>query len=301
MKSLALLWPVLLPAVSLASDVKSDWNLRDHIPLAEVMVQSHRGAGVLMPENSIEAFELAWRLGTIPEADLRTTSDGVIVAFHDENFQRILPTASPEERKRGVKDLTWTELSTLDIGSWKDTKFAGQRTPRMDAIYRILQKHTRRRLYIDIKNVDLAQLAREARAAGVAARLILASTDYSLIRRWKELAPESATLHWMGGTEDALSKRIAELRKTRFADITQLQIHVRHANGLMTPSAEFLLKTGAELRSHGVLFQTLPWQSSDPALFRQLMDLGCASFATDYPDVAMKTIREYYERGQERK
>lgn len=45
---------------------------------------------------------------------------------------------------------------------------------------------------------------------------------------------------------------------------------------------------------HGILFQVLPWQSSDPKLFWKLMDLGVASFATDYPDAAMQAIRDYY-------
>ena len=101
------------------------------------------------------------------------------------------------------------------------------------------------------------------------------SRQYRLrvIRRWKQLAPESATLHWMGGTEEALAKRIAALRAPGFASITQLQIHVRIGkDGTMTPSAEFLLKTGAELRGRNILFQTLPWQSNDPAMFRRLMD-----------------------------
>jgi glycerophosphoryl diester phosphodiesterase len=289
---------ILLPTLAApAADLRSDWNLRDHIALKEITVQSHRGAGVLMPENSIDAFELAWSLGTVPEGDLRTTSDGVIVAFHDDDFKRILPGASSADQKKGIKDLTWAEVAKLDIGAWKGPQFAGQRVPRMIDVYRILQQHRDRRLYIDIKNVDLAELAREARGAKVAAQLILASTDYGVIRRWKELAPESFTLHWMGGTEAVLAKRIEELRTTNFADITQLQIHVRPGkDGAITPSPEFLLKTGAELRNHGILFQTLPWQSKDPDLFRKLMDLGCASFATDYPDVAMKTIREYYEQ-----
>ena len=30
-------------------------------------MQSHRGAGALSPENSLEAFDIAWKLGTIPE------------------------------------------------------------------------------------------------------------------------------------------------------------------------------------------------------------------------------------------
>ncbi len=282
-------------AVASAADPKSEWNLRDHIALSDVVVQSHRGAGVLMPENSVEAFELAWGLGTIPEADLRTTRDGVIVAFHDENFRRILPSASPETQARGIKDFSWVEVAKLDIGGWKGDKFTGQRVPQMTDVYATLRRQPRRRLYIDIKNVDLEQLSREARQAGVTAQLILASTDYALIRRWKRLAPDSSTLHWMGGTEEVLAGRIADLRKTKFDSITQLQIHVRIApDGAATPSPGFLLRVGAELRSHGILFQTLPWQSSAPALFRRLMDLGCASFATDYPDVLMKTIREYY-------
>ena len=285
----------LAPLLLHPADVRSDWNLRGHIPLRDVTVQSHRGAGVLMPENSIDAFELAWKLGTVPEGDLRTTSDGVIVAFHDEDFRRILPSAPPADQKKGIKDLSWAAVARLDIGAWKGARFAGQRVPRMADVCQILGRHKRRRLYIDIKNVDLEQLASEAHAAGVAAQLILASTDYAVIRRWKQLAPESATLHWMGDTEAALAKRIDALRAAGFADITQLQIHVRPgADGSFTPSAEFLLKTGAELRTRGILFQTLPWQSKDPELFRRLMDLGCASFATDYPDVAMKTIREYY-------
>lgn len=281
-----------------AAPAAEAWNLRDHIPLGEVAVQSHRGAGVLMPENSAEAFDMAWKWGTIPEADLRTTRDGVIVTFHDENFERILPTAPPEQRKRGIKDLTWAETAKLDIGAWKGPQFAGQRVMRMEEIYTVLAQNPGRKMYIDIKNVDLTQLAREAHAAKVADRLILASTDYTVIRAWKRLAPESATLHWMGGTEEQLAARLAELRKTGFADITQLQIHVKTKKEgkkqVMTPTAEFLRAAGDELRTHGIVFQTLPWQSEDPKLFVKLMDLGAMSFATDYPDVMMKTIREYY-------
>ena len=269
----------------------AEWNVRDHIPLAEIVVQSHRGAGVLSPENSMEAFEIAWRLGTIPEADLRTTRDGVIVAFHDNDFQRILPGAPPEERKRGIRDLTWHEVRRLDIGAWKGKQFAGQRVPRLSEMFAALAG---RRLYIDIKNVDLEQLAREAHAAHVEDRLILASTDYGVIRAWKRLAPASSTLHWMGGPEEQLAGRFAELRKNGFGAITQLQIHVRLEEGRLTPSPDFLTDAGRELRRHGILFQALPWQSDDPELFWRLMDLGVASFATDYPDAAMRALRDYY-------
>ncbi|MCC6264212.1 MAG: hypothetical protein IT169_11585 [Bryobacterales bacterium] len=287
-------WILVLAACLAMGAGNPPWNVRDHIPLDEFTVQSHRGAGVLSPENSVEAFEIAWGLRTVPEADLRTTSDGVIVAFHDNDFKRILPKADPAMQAKGIKDLTWKELSALDIGSWKGAQFAAQRIARMTGVYRILEQHPERRLYIDIKNVDLAQLARESRS--VHPQLILASTDYSIIREWKRLAPRSATLHWMGGTEEQLAARLAALRKTGFADITQLQIHIGVGAAGITPSDRFLIAAGEELRAHGILFQALPMMNKDPKLFQHLMDLGVASFATDYPDVVMNAIREYYKQ-----
>jgi glycerophosphoryl diester phosphodiesterase len=201
-------------------------------------------------------------------------------------------------RNKGVADLTWDELKRLDIGVWKGPNFAGQRIARMTDVYEILKRHPMRKFYIDIKNVDLAQLARESRE--VHQQLILASTKYNIIRQWKRLAPQSATLHWMGGSEAELNKRLADLRQTNFADITQLQIHVRTADdGALTPSPEFLMKTGEELRRHRILFQALPWDRNDAQICWQLMDLGVASFATDYPDVVMQAIRDYYARAEQ--
>jgi len=286
---------LLLALASGAPELRSTWNLRDHIPLEQVIVQSHRGAGVLSPENSVAAFEIAWKLGTVPEADLRTSKDGVIVAFHDDDFRRILPDAPTEMRSRGVADFTWAELSRLDIGAWKGPRFRGQRIARMMDIYEILKRHPSRRFYVDVKNIDLEQLAKESQV--IHKQLILASTKYDVIRAWKRLAPESATLHWMGGTEAELARRLVSLRKTDFADVTQLQIHVRTAHdGDLTPSPQFLLQTGEELRRHGILFQTLPWDRKDAQVYWRLMELGVASFATDHPDVAMQAIRDYYRQ-----
>jgi glycerophosphoryl diester phosphodiesterase len=277
---------------------RAAWNVRDHIPLSEITVQSHRGAGKLAPENTIEAFQLAWKLNTVPEADLRTTKDGVVVAFHDSNFKRLVKDASPELKEKCVGDLTWDNLRTLDVGSWMDEKFVGCRIPSMAQILGLLVDQPKRRLYLDIKEVDLQKLANDILTAGVDQQIIVASTDYAFIRHWKQLAPKSGTLHWMGGTEKTLAARLADLRKTNFADITQLQIHVRTVESdqakSFTPSNSFLIKTGEELRRHGILFQTLPWGRSDALVYRELMDLGVASFATDYPEVTMQVIRDYY-------
>jgi glycerophosphoryl diester phosphodiesterase len=285
------------------------WNVRDHIPLAKFTMQAHRGAGDLAPEGSMEAFELGWKLGCIPEADLRQTKDGVIVSFHDNNFARILPNAPDDLKQKGIVDLTFDEVKKLDVGSFRNEKFAGQRVISLVEMVGILKAHPERSLYIDIKKVDFRRLAAET--LGVHPQLILASTKYDEIKQWKQVAPKSRTVHWMGGPQDwmrgspdapngpqaKLAKRLDALRAVNFAGIDQLQIHVNTSpEGVFFPSEAFLREAGNELRTYGILFQTLPWKQKEAKTFRRLLDLGCASFATDYPDVAMDAVRAYYKR-----
>lgn len=273
---------------------QAPWNVRDHAPLKDFVIQAHRGAGMLMPENSLPAFEIAWGLGAAPEADLRTTSDGIIVAFHDNNLRRVLPDAEEAVRNRGIGDQTYAEVAALDVGGWRGEQYRGQRVPRMTDVYEVLERNPDRLMYIDIKEVDFEQLARES--ASVHRQLILASAKYDEIVRWKSLAPDSQTLHWMGGSEAELRKRLDQLEERQFQAIDQLQVHVRFASdGKMAPSEEFLIGVGEQLRRQDVVFQVFPWETKDPRSFERLLELGVASFATDFPDVTAETVRRYYQ------
>src|SRR5687767_10592860 len=188
---------MLMTTFAAAQPKMSEWTARDHIPLDQFVIQSHRGAGELSEENTPEAFELGWKLNTIPEADVRTTKDGVIVAFHDANFARVVKGASEELKKQGVKDLTFAELQKLDVGSWKGEQFAGRRVSKMSDIFALMQGKPDRKLYLDIKQVDLKKLAGEVKWAEVESQVILASTKYELIREWRQLLPAGQTLLWM--------------------------------------------------------------------------------------------------------
>lgn len=271
------------------------WNVCDHIPFEEIIVQAHRGYGNDGPEGSLESFEMAWKINMVPEADLRMTKDGVIVSFHDNNFARIIPDAPDALKKRGIKDLTFAETQQLDIGKFRGEQFTGQKIINLATMIDVLDAHPERLLYIDIKQIDFDVLAQQT--IGYHPQLIVASTKYDELKEWKRVAPRSKTLHWMGGAEADLAKRLAGLRKAKFACIDQLQIHVRiDENGVISPSEAFLKQTGDELRRYGVLFQTLSWTQGDkPETYRRLLDLGCASFATDYPKDTMDAIKAYYD------
>jgi len=286
----------------------SDWNITDHIPFEKITIQGHRGVGELAEENTIEAFELAWKMGIYPECDLRMTKDGVIVSFHDDNFARVVKEASPEMKKKGVKDLTFAELSKLDVGSWKGEQFKDRHVVPMAKIFELMRGHDDRHLYMDVKSIEFSRLAAEVRKYGIEKQIVLASPKVEQLREWKALVPESETLLWMHGNETKLSNEFVGLRRTKFAGITQLQIHVypKVTSDTWAPATDasspdnpfrlrnaFLLETGRELRTHGIVFQTFPY-TKDPTVYATLLDLGVMSFATDHPDVTLREIKVYY-------
>lgn len=272
-----------------------------HSQPGSFIIQNHRGAGDAAAENTLEAFEFSWKLGMYPEADLRTTRDGVIVPFHDEDFSRVVRAASPELASKGVADTTWDELRKLVIGG---DRFPGRHVSSVREVFEQMKGFPDRHLYMDIKNVDLNQLAGEVTAHGVRQQVILASSDYDLIRRWRSLAPWSRTLLWMGGSEPALIERIERLHAADFADVTQLQVHI-HLRPRTNPSSDnrfalsdhFLTHLAQTLDARRILFQALPWHISDPDIYCRLLELGVKSFATDYPEQTLEAVRRYYRKG----
>jgi glycerophosphoryl diester phosphodiesterase len=306
----------LIPLISLVAvtnpPASASWNITDHIPRDKVIIQGHRGVGYLAEENTIESFEMAWAMGIYPESDLRMTKDGVIVPFHDADFSRVVKDASPELKQKGVKDLTYAELSLLDVGSWKGEQFKGRRVLPMSTIFELMRGHPDRHLYMDIKSIEFPLLAAEIRKYGLEKQIVLASRKVEQLREWKALVPESETLLWVHGNEAEIRRDFARYRQEKFAGITQLQIHVYPkvtSDAWAPPTDEsspenpfrlrndFLRGLGEELRAHGIVFQTFPY-TDDPSVYGRLLDLGVMSFATDYPDIALREIKAYYEARQ---
>ncbi|HEX3870419.1 MAG TPA: glycerophosphodiester phosphodiesterase family protein [Pirellulales bacterium] len=305
MKHIVIALLLLAPQLEAQESPKSPWNVTEHVKLDDFIIQSHRGAGELAPENTMEAFELGWSLGTYPEADVRTTKDGVIVAFHDADFSRVVKGVTPEMAKKGVSDVTFEELTQLDVGAWAGDQFAGRRVSKISDILERMKGRLQRHLYLDIKQVDLKQLANEVKNAGVSAQVVLAAPKHETILQWKSYVPESDTLLWLSGSEQRKRDRIEALKKLNFQGVTQLQIHVRlpgdpsakdiQPGEPFTPSRKFLIEVSLDLAKRGIVYQTLPYGGDDESLYTTLLDLGAASFSTDHPNVTKKAVAEYYK------
>lgn len=265
-------------------------------------IQAHRGAGQAFPENTLESFKWSWKHGVTPESDLRMTKDGVIVCFHDANFKRVPYKIDEKLKTSSVEKLTLAEVQKLDVGSFRGPEFAGQHIPTLASVFAEMHGHPERLLYLDIKSIKLDQLEALVREHKVERQIIFTSEIHRLIRDWKKLVPESQTLLWNRGTGAQLTKKMDELRRTKFGGITHLQIHVQvgdlDSDEPFMPSSNFLRNLGKELQFHDIVFQTFSTECKDQKVYEKLLALGVESFATDYPEVTLSAVKSFREKTQ---
>jgi glycerophosphoryl diester phosphodiesterase len=267
-------------------------------------IQAHRGGGIARPENTLETFRWAWNQKVTPEADLRTTKDGVVVCFHDASFKRVVRGIPDANKSDAIENVNLADIEKLDVGSFRGPQFSGQRVPTLASVFCEMRGAPDRQLYIDVKTVDLDRLAKLVKKHNVERQVIFTTSDHALIRKWKKRVPESMTLLWNGGDQGELEKKIEALRRSDFDGITHLQVHVKVAdlasNEPFSPGIAFLKRLGDELARRGIVFQVLPWECSNQLAYERLLDLGVDSFATDFPEVTLAAVRHFYENHEQK-
>lgn len=108
---------------------------------------AHRGESLVAPENTLEAFNLAWSRGAVGiEGDFHLTKDGHIVCMHDDNAKR----TGGVDRK--LADMTLAEIRTLDVGAWKGTDWRHTRVPTIEEVLATIPKNGK--IFIELKCSD---------------------------------------------------------------------------------------------------------------------------------------------------
>ena len=109
-----------------------------------MLMIAHRGASGYAPENTMAAFRLALDMGAkAVELDVHQTRDHELVVIHDEDLKRV------GKKKLRVRDLTYKELCTVDVGSWFDEDFAEERVPRLTDVCDLIEGKAE--LHLEIK------------------------------------------------------------------------------------------------------------------------------------------------------
>ena len=109
---------------------------------------AHRGESVDAPENTLPAYRTAVERGFGFECDIYLSKDGRVFTFHDRDLKRTTGGANTNK----CADVTWDEISQLDVGSWgkwKGSKFAGTRPALLEEVLALARDG--RQIYIEVK------------------------------------------------------------------------------------------------------------------------------------------------------
>ena len=101
-------------------------ELAERLGVPRPAIIAHRGASYLAPEETAPAYLLAREMGVdYLELDLQRTKDGVLIALHDDDLRRTTNIAEvfPGRKADTVDKFTFTELQSLDAGSWFNMRF----------------------------------------------------------------------------------------------------------------------------------------------------------------------------------
>jgi glycerophosphoryl diester phosphodiesterase len=103
--------------------------------LPQPVLFAHRGASAHAPENTLEAFRLAFKQGAEAiELDVKLSADGQVIVIHDSTLDR---TTNGEGR---VASFDLSDLRALDAGVRFSEAFRGARIPTLEEVFEILGK-----------------------------------------------------------------------------------------------------------------------------------------------------------------
>ncbi|MEM9465750.1 MAG: glycerophosphodiester phosphodiesterase, partial [Actinomycetota bacterium] len=156
---------------------------------------AHRGAKAHARDNTIDAFELAVRLGTTGmETDAWVTRDGEVVLDHDGVHRRF--------PRRWIRDVERADLRT--------------HIPTLGEYYAAVG--TELPLSVDVKDTDtFAPMVEIARRHGALDRLWVCHRDLDVLRRWRDEAPDARLVNStaLDDMEFGPERRASELAAAR--------------------------------------------------------------------------------------
>jgi glycerophosphoryl diester phosphodiesterase len=247
------------------------------------LVIAHRGSSAQAPENTLPAFQLAWKQGADGiEADFQLTKDGHIVCFHDKDTKRLAG------RPLNVADATLEELRQFDVGSiqpqaaeralrsWNGDKFKGTRIPTIAEVFATVPRG--KKIFIEIKCGPeiIDPLLRELASSGLTHdQVVVICFDNAVLKSLKERDPKWQTA-WLCSFEKRANG------KPRIAPAKVMKtLREINALALMSGGGEVDKDLLDKIRTAGI--EHYVWTINDPKLAATYRAQGVEAIITDVP------------------
>ena len=239
-------------------------------------VFAHRGASGYAPENTLEAFDLAAKMGAHGvELDVHICRSGELVVAHDETVERC------SDGSGRIMDLSLKELKALRFNR-THPEYADARMPTLQEVFELLRS-TGLAINIELKNsnIDYPELEKRTLELGAKEfsldRIIFSSFNHYSMQRVKALAPEVCCGLLYDGTP---------VRPWAYAQALGMDaLHPQFAS-VLVPGGEC-----AGAQQAGIMVN--PWTVNREEDLRAVFAEGADITITNYPDRALEILKEF--------
>ena len=224
------------------------------------------------------AFEHAVGLGyTYVETDVHTTADGVLVAFHDDQLDRVT------DRTGAIADLTWSEVAAAVVGG----------SGRVPLLEDILGAFPDVRVNIDPK-ADRAvdPLAEVILRTGSVDRVCVGAFSDKRLARLRELVGDRLC--------SSLGPRGTAALIAASKGLPTGQLHAACAQVPVAAKGVTITTPDLVGAAHDRGMQVHVWTIDDPTEMHRLLDMGVDGIMTDRPTVLREVLEargEWAPRG----
>jgi glycerophosphoryl diester phosphodiesterase len=232
---------------------------------------AHRGESFLAPENTLAAFNLAWKLGAnVVELDVRLTADGHLIVCHDDDTKRTTG------RKLLIHQSTLAELRQLDAGAWKGAQWAGQRLPTLAEVLDTVPDG--RRLFVEVKvgpeAVPALKKAVET-SSKRAEQVVVISFDRAVIAEVNRQMPKHQAMLIL----NVQPKKHKDRRPPTVAEVVAAACEVKADGVALSNDPSLDCPYVERLRRSGLKVNV--WTVDSPEVARRLIELGVSSVTTN--------------------
>ncbi len=242
------------------------------------LVIAHGGGEGLGPSNTILAMDRSMAAGAdILDADLRMTSDGVVVARHDRDV------ATTTDGRGNIDQLSWSEVQRLDArAGWTGDPIA--EPVRVPSLEQILESFPDVRISLEIKQsapslaVALCEVLERTHSVD---RVYLSANDDDDVYEAQQRCPDSMIITTTYADVDAM-RRAQQTGEPWCAPAPIGQPPYREGRFSQTDVAWS--------HDHGMAIYT--WTVDDEATLRELALAGVDGVYTRRPDIARRVFDE---------
>jgi glycerophosphoryl diester phosphodiesterase len=278
-----------------------------------IEIQGHRGARGLFPENTIEGFLAAARLGVSSfELDVGMTADGAVVVSHDLALN---PAITRDEHGQwldgpgpAIWSMTLADLARVDVGRIRPgSRYAAlhpdqvpQDGARIPTLAGVLAALPDARFNIEIKTdprtpdqtADPAVLAEAVLAVvdglGALGRIMIESFDWRGPRHVRRQRPE-IRLAWLTRAETIRNRTL--WWNVPASGLTVPQAVAAEGGQVWAPEHVDLTEANIQA-AHALGLEVMPWTVNQPADMVRLFRWGVDGLISDRPELALARLAD---------